>query len=225
MTPLGFIPVGPTRATIMHIPVIIGAIMEGGPIVGGLIGLIFGLFSIFQAVMNPTPVSFVFLNPIVSILPRVLIGIVSYYIYTLSRNLGEKKSFWILNLIWGAIVVYLGYGIYRNITGALNSWDLLINILLVILTLGIGFYGNKKLKNKAIDLVMATAAGTLTNTIGVLFSIYFIYGEKFVENLGQDVNMARKVIFGIGITNGIPEIIIGIIVVVNVIAALKSRVK
>ncbi len=72
---------------------------------------------------------------------------------------------------------------------------------------------------------MATAAGTLTNTIGVLFSIYFIYGEKFVENLGQDVNMARKVIFGIGITNGIPEIIIGIIVVVNVIAALKSRVK
>ena len=224
MTPLGFIPVGPTRATIMHIPVIIGAIMEG-PIVGGLIGLIFGLFSIFQAVMNPTPVSFVFLNPIVSILPRVLIGIVSYYIYTLSRNLGEKKSFWILNLIWGAIVVYLGYGIYRNITGAFNSWDLLINILLVILTLGIGFYGHKKLKNKAIDLVMATAAGTLTNTIGVLSSIYFIYGEKFVENLGQDVNMARKVIFGIGITNGIPEIIIGIIVVVNVIAALKSRVK
>ncbi|MDL0415461.1 ECF transporter S component, partial [Clostridioides difficile] len=26
MTPLGFIPVGPTKATIMHIPVIIGAI-------------------------------------------------------------------------------------------------------------------------------------------------------------------------------------------------------
>ena len=44
---LGFIPVGPTRATIMHIPVIIGAIMEG-PLVGGLIGLIFGVFSIFK---------------------------------------------------------------------------------------------------------------------------------------------------------------------------------
>ncbi|HPM00094.1 MAG TPA: ECF transporter S component, partial [Bacillota bacterium] len=36
MTPLGFIPVGPTRATIMHIPVIIGAIMEG-PVVGALV--------------------------------------------------------------------------------------------------------------------------------------------------------------------------------------------
>ena len=224
MTPLGFIPVGPTRATIMHIPVIIGAIMEG-PMVGGLIGLIFGLFSIFQAIINPTPVSFVFLNPIVSILPRVLIGIVSYYIYTVSRNLGEKKSFWILNLIWGAIVVYLGYGIYSNITGIFSMWDLLINALLVILTLAIGIYGHRKLKNKAIDLVMATAAGTLTNTIGVLSSIYFIYGEKFVEKLGQDVDMARKIIFGIGITNGIPEIIIGIIIVVNVVAALKGRVK
>lgn len=92
MTPLGFIPVGPTRATIMHIPVIIGAIMEG-PIVGGLIGLIFGLFSVFQAMTNPTPVSFVFLNPVISILPRVLIGIVTYYIYMLSKGLGEKNLF------------------------------------------------------------------------------------------------------------------------------------
>lgn len=224
MTPLGFIPVGPTRATIMHIPVIIGAIMEG-PIVGGLIGLIFGLFSVFQAMTNPTPVSFVFLNPVVSILPRVLIGIVTYYIYMLSKGLGEKKSFWILNLIWGAIIFYLGYGMYSSIKGTLRIWGLLVNIVLMVLTLGIGIYGYKKLKDKAMDVVIATAAGTLTNTIGVLSSIYFIYGEKFVEKLGQNPDMARKIIFGIGITNGIPEIIIGIIVVANVIAALKSRVK
>jgi Predicted membrane protein len=47
MTPLGFIPVGPTNATIMHIPVIIGAIVEG-PIVGMLVGLIFGIFSTYK---------------------------------------------------------------------------------------------------------------------------------------------------------------------------------
>ena len=68
LTPLGFIPIGPTRATIMHIPVIIGAILEG-PIVGAIVGFIFGLFSIFQAVTNPTPISFVFLNPLVSLGP------------------------------------------------------------------------------------------------------------------------------------------------------------
>ena len=84
----------------MHIPVIIGAIMEG-PLVGGLIGLIFGLFSIFQAATNPTPVSFVFLNPIVSVLPRVLIGIVTYYAYRFAKNLGAKKSYGIIKYNYG----------------------------------------------------------------------------------------------------------------------------
>ena len=99
LTPLGFIPIGPTRATIMHIPVIIGAIMEG-PIVGGLVGLIFGLFSVFQALMNPTPISFMFLNPLISVVPRVLIGIVSYYVYVLFKKMGEKSSKIVLNVIW-----------------------------------------------------------------------------------------------------------------------------
>ncbi len=40
LTGLGFINIPPVKATIMHIPVIIGAIIEG-PIVGGLIGLVF----------------------------------------------------------------------------------------------------------------------------------------------------------------------------------------
>ena len=45
MTPLGFIPIGPTNATIMHIPVIIGAIVEG-PLVGIPVGFIFGATSL-----------------------------------------------------------------------------------------------------------------------------------------------------------------------------------
>ena len=35
--------------------------------------------------------------------------------------------------------------------------------------------------------------------------------------------MARKIIFGIGVANGIPEIIIAIIVVTNVVAALSRK--
>src|SRR5690554_2200757 len=114
MTPLGFIPVGPTRATIMHIPVIIAAIVEG-PLVGGVVGLLFGLFSIFQAITNPTPVSIVFYNPIVSVLPRVLIGITSYYAYVGVKKLGNKGTIGLLNLIWLFILAYLSYGIYQNI--------------------------------------------------------------------------------------------------------------
>lgn len=79
---LGFIPLPTMKATIMHVPVIIGAIIEG-PIVGALIGLIFGIFSMVDAFSNPTITSFLFYNPIIAVLPRILIGIGSYYIYHL----------------------------------------------------------------------------------------------------------------------------------------------
>ncbi len=78
MTPIGYIPipffVGVNNATTMHIPVIIGAIL-GGPIVGVLVGLIFGISS-FLRVGTPF-----FADPLVSVLPRVLIGVTSYYTY------------------------------------------------------------------------------------------------------------------------------------------------
>lgn len=82
ITGYGFIPLPIARATIMHIPVIIGAILEG-PVVGMLVGFIFGVFSIFQNLANPNLLSFAFINPLVSVLPRVLIGLTSYYCYTL----------------------------------------------------------------------------------------------------------------------------------------------
>lgn len=222
MTPIGFIPIGPTRATIMHIPVIIGAIMEG-PIVGGFVGLIFGLFSIYQAVTNPTPVSFVFLNPLVSILPRILIGIVSYYVYNTLKNLGKNKTMGLLYLIWIGIIGYLAYGIYTNLTVSNNMWITLMNIALIILTMGIAYFTYKKFKNKALDIVIAAGIGTLTNTVGVLSMIYLLYAERFVEAIGGDVATARKIIVGIGITNGIPEAIIGIIIVTSVVGALRNR--
>lgn len=224
LTPLGFIPVGPTRATIMHIPVIIGAIMEG-PIVGGLIGLIFGLSSMFQAATNPTPVSFVFLNPLVSILPRVLIGIVAHYVYKWSKDLGDKKVFWILRIMWIGMISYLSYGIYTGLKLDKGMGNIIANIILIVLTIAFGIYGQKKLDGKATSVTIAAILGTLTNTVGVLSMIYFIHGEKFVKGLGQNPDMARKIIFGIGITNGIPEIIIGTIIVTNVVAALNNRVK
>ena len=73
-TPLGFIPIGPFKITIMHLPVIIGAILEG-PVVGLVLGLFFGLFSLYQAVTAPTILSPLFMDPLVSVLPRMIIWI------------------------------------------------------------------------------------------------------------------------------------------------------
>lgn len=80
-TPLGFIPV-PTvagHATIMHIPAIIGGILEG-PTVGALTGLIFGLYSFFRA-SNPF-----FMDPIIALIPRLLIGVISYFVYKITKS-------------------------------------------------------------------------------------------------------------------------------------------
>ena len=82
LTGYGFVPLPMAKATIMHIPVIIGAVLEG-PAVGVMVGLLFGLFSIFQNMIAPNILSFAFLNPLVSVLPRVLIGLTAYYCYKL----------------------------------------------------------------------------------------------------------------------------------------------
>ena len=56
---LGYIPLGFTRATIIHIPVIIGSIILG-PKYGAFLGFIFGLTSLVNNTFNPTVTSFVF---------------------------------------------------------------------------------------------------------------------------------------------------------------------
>src|SRR5918997_3739252 len=75
-TQLGFIPVPNIagNATIMHVPAIIGGGLEG-PVVGLITGAIFGVFSFIQA-DNP-----IFTNPLVSILPRLFIGIVAWAVF------------------------------------------------------------------------------------------------------------------------------------------------
>jgi uncharacterized membrane protein len=76
-TRLGFIPVPIPligNATIMHIPAIVGGVLEG-PIVGLLAGAIFGVFSFLQA-DNP-----IFLNPVIAIAPRLLIGVVAWAVF------------------------------------------------------------------------------------------------------------------------------------------------
>ena len=110
-TPLGFIPIGPTKATIMHVPVIIGAIIEG-PAVGLALGFIFGVFSMIQAVIAPTIVSFVFLDPLVAILPRLLIGLSAYYVYKATKSsLASAAVATLTNTIGVLGMVYILHGV------------------------------------------------------------------------------------------------------------------
>lgn len=90
VTRLGFIPVPNVagNATIMHVPAILGAVLEG-PVVGTLVGAIFGIFSFLNA-ENP-----LFADPLVSVFPRLFIGLVAYLVFVALKRVN-------LYLAWGA---------------------------------------------------------------------------------------------------------------------------
>lgn len=90
---LGYIPLGFTRATIIHIPVIIGSLVLG-PKKGAILGGVFGLTSFINNTMNPTVTSFVFTpfyslgeysggigSVIICFVPRILVGVVPFFVY------------------------------------------------------------------------------------------------------------------------------------------------
>lgn len=105
VTPLGFIPIGPINATTMHIPVIIASIVLG-PRLGAFLGGTFGLISMIRSTVVQTPLSFVF-SPfipvigtdhgslkalLIAFIPRILIGIVPYFIFKGMQKLSKNKA-------------------------------------------------------------------------------------------------------------------------------------
>ncbi|MEG0592439.1 MAG: ECF transporter S component [Coprobacillus sp.] len=117
---LGFIPIGPLRATTLHIPVIIAGIVLGKE-KGAGIGLVFGLSSLIMNTISPTVTSFVFspfisgsiLSAIIAIVPRVLIGYIAGLIYEKMKTKNELAKM-ITGSFLGALtntVLVLG-GIY-----------------------------------------------------------------------------------------------------------------
>lgn len=108
---VGYIQIGPIAITTMYIPVIIGAIMEG-PMAGAVIGFIFGGSSLIRALTIPTVTSFAFINPLVSIVPRILIGVIAYYVYKLVMKV--TKNVYISGLVTGAM------GAITNTVGVLG---------------------------------------------------------------------------------------------------------
>ncbi|GAB4401085.1 MAG: ECF transporter S component [Anaerolineales bacterium] len=121
-THLGFIPwVAGAALTIMHVPVIIGAVLEG-PVVGTAIGLIFGLFSLLQAVLAPTgPVDVWFQNPVISVLPRLFIGVVAWLGYKALKNVNEPLALvvaGILGTLTNTVLVLSAIGLFGHLPWA-----------------------------------------------------------------------------------------------------------
>jgi uncharacterized membrane protein len=94
---LGMIPLGPNASiTIMHIPVLLSVMLicmykekthkpDMSALVSGItVGAVFGIFSLILAAMMPTgALDPLFVNPGVSILPRMLLGVIAWILWYL----------------------------------------------------------------------------------------------------------------------------------------------
>lgn len=94
VTPLGFIPLPTIHITLMHLPVVIGAITLG-PAAGGFLGGLFGLMSMITATVRGTPDAIVFSpflshslwSVVIAMVPRILLGLITAWLF-----LGFEKT-------------------------------------------------------------------------------------------------------------------------------------
>lgn len=144
LTPLGMVPLGLIKATTLHIPVIIGCLLLG-PRYGAVLGFMFGLVSFLSNTMSPAVLSFAFtplvpvpgtpngspLSLIICFVPRILVGVVPWFVYRgLQKLMKESSRGEILSMaIAGAsgailntgLVMSLIYFLFRDAYASVNG--------------------------------------------------------------------------------------------------------
>ena len=125
---LGYINLVVIKATLIHVPVIIGSIMLG-PKKGAFLGFVFGCTSLINNTFNPSLLSFAF-SPFYSVgeiggnfwslvicfVPRILVGVVPYFVYIGIRKLLKNKK----GCDWLAIPVAGALGAFTNTLLVMN---------------------------------------------------------------------------------------------------------
>jgi len=174
-TPLGMIQLPIIKATTVHIPVIIGAVLLG-PAAGAFLGGIFGVCSLISNTQAPTLLSFAF-SPFLST----------------TGLAGAVKALWIS----------IGC---RVMIGVVAGW----------------FYRwMKKLSvPKGIALPLTGFIGSMTNTVFVMGSIYFLFAKQYAEVKNVGMEAVFGLVMGTVTASGIPEAIAAAVLVTVITAAL-----
>ena len=158
---LGYIPLGVIRATTIHIPVIVGSVILG-PKKGAVLGGMFGLTSLINNTISPTVTSFVFspvlamemmglkgalMSLVICFIPRILIGIVPYYVYGGIRKVMKKGK--------SSLIVALGSA---GVAGSLTNTLLVMN--LIYLLFGEEYAAAKEMAYEALYSAILLIIGT-----------------------------------------------------------------
>lgn len=156
-TPLGFINLGFIKATLVHVPVIIGAIVLG-PRVGAFLGLAFGLLSMTINTITPSALSFAF-SPFIpvygtnsgslwaiaiALIPRILTGVVPYYVYKWLKKSNTNQNISLFSAgIAGSLVNTIlvmnmifflfqdAYGSIKGISGGAELYKVILSVIFI----------------------------------------------------------------------------------------------
>ncbi len=118
---IGYIPVGPLEITTIHITVIVAAILLG-PVDGGIIGGIWGLVDWLRAITVTSSAlgNVIMVNPLISIVPRILIGVITGWLVNwLIKTRVPQQATFLIGAIVGSLVntvlvLSLLYVFYHN---------------------------------------------------------------------------------------------------------------
>ncbi len=221
---LGYILIGITELTLIHIPVLIGVFLLPKRYAMTL-GLIFGLGSMLKAIQINTGLAIAFINPLVSILPRLLFVILAILIFKGLKLIFDKTKqgdvyiFGFVSLISIVSVFYASNAI-ATFTGWNAAW--LNLIALVIAALLMTFYFSY-IKGENKDRVLYPSVmliSTVVHTLLVLFSI-LLFSQDLLYALFQTEDIIG-ILVTIAVTNGLVEALLAAVIGTPIIIALKQ---
>ena len=241
-TPLGYIPLLVINATIIHIPVILGALFLG-PKKGAFLGFVFGLTSFINNTFNPATASAFVFSPVIAynvagvagifkslyicFVPRILVGVVPYFIYILIRNAlkSEQKAVRVVVNALASLILFISVRAFlirllpETLSALVCTLIALVAgaALMAVLTVS----GSKK-GSANIALAYAGLAGAFTNTLFVMSGIFILYKEAYAKAVGVAGEVVLDVIMGVVSFNGIVEAVVAAIIVAGVGFALTK---
>ena len=199
LTHLGMIPCSPTvSVTLLHVPVIVGTIIEG-PVVGLVTAFVFGLYSLIRAAVTPSgALDPFFVNPLVSIVPRLLIAVVTWLVYSGLSKIKEMPKFvgYVVSALLGALVAALLYTVLASIEALPKTLAAAISAFAACL-IAIFFATDDK---KSVIAVSAFF-GSISNTVFVLSSLVIFSKGMLTKSMAILISS----------TNGILEAVASII--------------
>lgn len=176
---LGFITFIPGFAslTIIHIPVIIGMMVLSFKYAMGLF-TVFGLSSLLIAWVRPGGVvDYAFQNPLISLLPRILVGLIAFLIYIGLKKLitiekyGKPLTFFIVTLVTVMFLYFAGRGLSIQLGWNLN---IITPIMLFLASLFLGFYYYLIEKNTESVALYIPATFVITSLVHSLLVLLFL---------------------------------------------------